>query len=256
MCKATRWSLRLRITSTIAGIVFYFISNPCGFGYFESSPDVSPRDESGLLQDSQNRSLFAAKVGGSRWGGVHAVRSLPPELAKYEGFPLWGLGIELSFHRLLKRVKSNELRVGGDWGIFYRSSIKSFDTTIYPAENTVPMDLPARGMYLTPSIQYVFGNVRRFHPRPYLGGGAGVYGMDILTMLGGMELDTYYRKVTVGGYVSGGVAIPVSHRYPDLQVLLDGKLHFMRFGRFESFSSTSRNLRGPMFMLQLGFTFH
>jgi len=66
-----------------------------------------------------------------------------------------------------------------------------------------------------------------------------------------MVVDTYYKKWTIGGYISGGITIPVSNNHPGMALLLEGKLHLVRFGESQSF--TARRLGGPVYIFQLGF---
>jgi hypothetical protein len=192
-------------------------------------------------------------IGVSRWAGPGGLTSLTSELAKYGSFPVWGYNIEISGHARVNRIKGNELRIGGDLGIFYRSGTQHIDVTIHPAETTTQQTMDARGLYLTPSIRYVFGKSNeKLKPRLNIGAGGGFYAFDIVTMLGSMELDTYYRKYNFGGYISGGVAIPISARHPERSILFEVKTHFVRFGDFESVSAGTTTLNGPIFIFQLG----
>jgi hypothetical protein len=237
--------------------LFFALSGGLPVAFGQSDPQLrtdSPQDKSSSSQQ-KNSSLGSIRflIGTSRWAGPGNLPALPAELAKYGSFPVWGYNLEISGHRRITRIMGNELRIGGDLGLFYRAGKKSIDATILPAGDTVPQTMNARGLYLTPSLRYVFGKTNeKLKPRWSTGAGGGFYAFDIVTMLGAMELDTYYRKYTFGGYVSGGVAIPVSSRHPERALLFEGKIHFVRFGNFESVTAGTTSLNGPIYIFQLG----
>jgi hypothetical protein len=191
--------------------------------------------------------------GGSYWESLGGIESGSANLAPYGNFGPWGYNLEISAHHSFAHEKAKNFQVGGDLGMFFHPSRKSAEVVIYPAQDTLSEKLNARGMYLTPSIRYLLRNdSRKYSPRPYFGGGAGLYGLDVVTMLSdGMEVDTYYEKWTIGGYVSGGVAIPVSDQHRGRTLLLEVKIHFVRFGQPESLAAQC--LGGPLYSFQLGF---
>ena len=64
------------------------------------------------------------------------------------------------------------------------------------------------------------------------------------------ELTTYFEEYKAGGYVSGGVTLPLPWRLlNDVDLLLEVKAHFVNFGTSPLFSGS---LGGPVYVYQVG----
>jgi hypothetical protein len=85
----------------------------------------------------------------------------------------------------------------------------------------------------------------------------GYYLVDFVEQLSdGMVVDKYFDQGTIGGYLSGGLNIPLLRYNPDrLALCLEGKVHFVNFGNLGDFAPGAGDLTGPIYMLQLGLSF-
>jgi hypothetical protein len=213
---------------------------------------AGPRPES---KEAKRKSGFASFLGGIYyWPDLAHLQPTTGLTSKYGDFQKWGYNLEFGGYYRMARFRDRDVRIGGELGFFFSTSSNHVDTTIMPAGRTARIDLNSRGIYLTPGVRYFFG--KRTMPRFYVGGGSGLYGMDVVTMMnGGTELDTYYEKYTFGGYVSGGVSIPVSQSHPKWTLIFEVKTHFVHFGEAQSFATNTEQLSGPINIFQVGLGF-
>jgi len=209
------------------------------------------------IEPRLKKHFFAFMIGASYWDNLHNIK---PGIAvsdpeKFGQFETWGYNLEISYHGYVTQLLGNELRVGIDFGLFFHQNEKHFDVVFLPSGRRIDASLNSRGLYLTPSVRWLIGP--RGFTRFYLGAGAGYYGVDFVEQLSdGMEVNEYFEKSTIGGYLSVGLNIPLLRNNPDrLALCLEGKVHFVNFGSLDDFAPGAGDLTGPIYMLQLGLSF-
>jgi hypothetical protein len=218
-----------------------------------------PPPASEVAEDAQEEKndFFTILLGASLWSEAGDVEpgSSVTDPERFGEFETLGWGIEIAYHRRILLDTWGDLRVGVDFGIFLHENEESFDAALLPSLKTIHGSLNARCLYFTPGVRWITG---RGGPVAFsAGAGAGYYTMDVVEQLGdGMEADEYYEKSTVGGYLCAGARVPLDTDDPDgAAFCLEVKVHFVRFGDFDSFGSDDESLRGPIFMMQAGFSF-
>ena len=203
---------------------------------------------------SPKMNFYSAMLGASYWPALNDITpgTSVPDPNRFGEFRSWGFNMELSYHRLIKKYMGNDLRAGVDLGLFFHQNEKHFDTTILPSGKTIREDLNSRGFYLTPSLRWIMGLPGS--PRFYLGTGAGFYLVDFVEQLAdGLEVDEYYEESALGGYLAGGLNIPLIRSHPEkLALCLEFKMHFINFGDLESFAPGAGDLKGPIYTFQVG----
>jgi hypothetical protein len=167
-------------------------------------------------------------------------------------FKEWGYNIELAYHYLATTLLNRDLWIGIDWGFFFNENKGSVTAISLPSGEIITGDIASRGMYLTPSLRwFVLG--KRGSTRLYLGAGAGYYLLDFTELFSWGEGGELYEDSTLGGYLSLGVRFPVSRGQTDrLAVTLETKAHFADFGEL---APGSGEIKGPIYIFQLGFSF-
>lgn len=192
-------------------------------------------------------SFFTILLGGVYWEDLGEVEPTlgVAQPGDYGNFDAWGYNLEFGYHRRLRLRPNDELRAGLDLGVFFNENSESFDAVILPSGRTIEGRLNSRGLYLTPSVRWLFGS-RPFY-RWYLGAGAGYYELDFVEQVGGWETEEYFSSSTFGGYLSVGVVF----RY----FCLESKVHFVDFGDVGRLAPEAGDLTGPIYLFQFGWTF-
>ena len=212
------------------------------------APNMEPRVK---------KNFFTFMTGANYWDDLHNIE---PGIAisnpeKFGQVKVWGFNFEISYHRYVMQLLGCELRVGIDFALFFHQNENHFDAVFLPSGKKIDGSLNSRGLYLTPSVRWLIG--ARGFPRCYLGAGVGYYGVDFVEQLSdGMEVNEYFRRSAIGGYLSAGLNIPLLRDNPDrLALCLEGKVHFVNFGSLDDFAPGAGDLTGPIYMLQLGLSF-
>ena len=216
--------------------------------------DLSP-DRHNEIGPATKRHFLTAALGAVYWPNLADV---DPSQAGYDPsqfgqFKEWGFNIEIAYHYLATTMLDRDLWIGLDFGMFYNENKGQATALILPSGEIITGDIGSRGMYLTPSLKwFVLG--QRGSTRLYLGAGAGYYLLDFAELFGwwgqGGEL---YEDSDFGGYVSVGVRFPVSDVSSETAaVILETKVHFADFGEF---APNTGQIKGPIYMFQVGLTF-
>jgi hypothetical protein len=173
--------------------------------------------------------------------------------AQYGTFREWGYNIEIGYHRQVSRWLDNDLLLGLDFGIFNNDCKEAFSTVLPPGLR-VKVDLDARILYLTPSVRLLIE--KQNYPRFLIGAGLGYYLVDFVEQSSdGWEETEYFEEDTIGGYLSLGVDFPISEQSGGAALRLESKVHFMNFGDLGGIASGAGDLKGPVYMFQVGITF-
>ena len=161
------------------------------------------------------------------------------------GFDSLGFIVELAGHNHVARGGSADVLIGVDFGISATQSDIPGNTE----------DFTQRGLYLTPSIKFRFGE----RSRRYLimEAGLGWYQVDIAELI--CDEDTFnnivcieiaepYDEDTLGGYlgISGGFGGGF---------IMGLKVHFADFGKVTGLGPDTGALKGPIYIFSLGGAF-
>ncbi len=216
----------------------------------------SAAPQASYIEPQSKKHFFAFMLGASYWDNLHntkpGIAVSDPE--KFGQFEVLGYNLEISYHGYVTQLLGNELRVGIDFGLFFHQNEKHFDVVNRVSGERIDASLNSRGLYLTPSVRWLIGP--RGLTRFYLGAGVGYYLVDFVEQWGSWEVNEYFEKGTIGGYLSVGLSIPLLRYNPDrLALCLEGKVHFVNFGSLDDFSPGAGDLTGPIYMLQLGLSF-
>lgn len=155
------------------------------------------------------------------------------------GFDATGFSIEAGFHKQRTTGGAQNVLLGIDFGMF---------TTDSDIPGVIE-DLTQRGLYLTPSLRYRFGDRRKAYFD--LTAGAGLYGVDFAELIcnpGCLELDDPFEEYTFGGYLGASAGM-------GRWFVADFRTHFADFGPVTGIPSLSGELSGPVYTLSLGATF-
>ena len=172
-------------------------------------------------------------IGASSWGSLQDLSS-----ENGEGFDSIGWSLDFGGHRYMTRWGSADVLLGADFGFF-------------GAEGDIPglrVDYTQRGLYLTPSTRFRFGERGKRHMDIEFG--IGWYEVDIVELdceSGGIcsELDEPYNSDRMGGYagVSGGFG----------QWFVMGlRVHMADFGEVSGVGAAPVQLDGPVVTLNFG----
>jgi len=161
------------------------------------------------------------------------------------GFDSLGFIVELAGHKHVARWGSADVLIGVDFGISATQSDIPGNTE----------DFTQRGLYLTPSIKFRFGE----RSRRYLNmeAGLGWYQVDIAELI--CDEDTFnnivcieiaepYDEDALGGYlgISGGFGGGF---------IMGLKVHFADFGKVTGLGPDTGDLKGPIYIFSLGGAF-
>lgn len=204
--------------------------------------------------DPVKRHFISLIVGAVYWPNLGKI---DPSQAGFDPqqfgqFKTWGYNIELAYHYFATAWFDKDLWIGLDFGFFFNDNKGKTTAIFYPSGETFSGEIGSRGMYLTPSLKwFVWG--RRGAPRLYLGAGAGYYLLDFAELYKFGEGAEIYEDSTLGGYLGVGVRLPSSKKNPEnFAVVLESKVHFADFGEF---APNAGNIKGPIYLFQLGITF-
>jgi hypothetical protein len=181
-----------------------------------------------------------ATFGLMTWGGL---RDLEP--AAGGGFDSLGFVVELAGHKHVARWGSADVLVGVDFGFFATQSDIAGITE----------DFTQRGLYLTPSMKFRFGERSRRYLN--LEAGLGWYQVDFAEFH--CDEDIFYNTVCIeiaepydenslGGYlgISGGFGGGF---------IMGLKVHFADFGTVTGLGPDTGELEGPIYILSFGGAF-
>ena len=204
----------------------------------------------------RKKNYFTILLGGVYWKNLNDIEcdfsvSNPTE---YSTFKEWGYNIELGYHRQVSRCLGNDVLLGIDFGIFNNENEKDFSVTVLPSGRRLKGSIDVRTLYLTPSVKLLIE--KKGYPIFILGAGLGYYLVDFEEQLSdGMEVEEYFEKDTLGGYLSLGVDFPLSTLSEGTAFRVESKIHFVDFGSLGEIAPRAEDLSGPVYMLQLGIRF-
>jgi hypothetical protein len=187
--------------------------------------------------DDARRWNWSILLGLASWSGLANLES-----ASGGSFDSLGFALELAGHKNVARWGSADILVGADLGLFTTDS----DIRGFSEEYT------QRGLYLTPSVKFRFGERSKRYMN--LEAGLGWYNTDFAELdcdTGGyvcVELVAPFDSDTVGGYVgiSGGFG----------RWLVAGlRVHYADFGPVTGIGSLAGDLKGPFYIFSLGAAF-
>ncbi len=161
------------------------------------------------------------------------------------GFDSLGFIVELAGHKHLTRWGSADVLIGVDLGISATQSNIPGNTE----------DFTQRGVYLTPSIKFRFGERGRRYLN--LEAGLGWYQVDIAELICDedifnnnvcIEIAEPYNEDALGGYlgISGGFGGGF---------IMGLKVHFADFGKVTGLGPDTGDLKGPIYIFSLGGAF-
>ncbi len=161
------------------------------------------------------------------------------------GFDSLGFIVELAGHKHVTRWGSADVLIGVDFGISATQSDIPGNTE----------DFTQRGLYLTPSIKFRFGERSRRYLN--LEAGLGWYQVDIAELICDedifnnivcIEIAEPYEEDALGGYlgISGGFGGGF---------IMGLKVHFADFGKVTGLGPDTGALKGPIYIFSLGGAF-
>ncbi len=213
------------ITTAIIGLIMPAIS---AYGDDESEP-YAPGHWSGT-----------ATFGLVTWS---SLRNLEPSAGG--SFDSLGFVVEFAGHKHVTRFGSADVLIGMDFGIFATQSD-------IPG---ISEDFTQRGLYLTPSLKFRFGERSRRYLN--LEAGLGLYHVDFAELICNednfnnivcIEVAEPFDEDTLGGYlgITGGFAGGF---------IMGLKVHFTDFGEVTGMGPDTGDLKGPIYIFSLGGAF-
>ncbi len=213
------------VTGTLVGLILPVISICAA----DESVPLAPGHWSGT-----------ATVGLMTWSDL---KDLEP--AAGGGFDSLGFVVELAGHKHVTRWGSADVLIGVDFGIFATQSDIPGNTE----------DFTQRGLYLTPSMKFRFGERSRRYLN--LEAGLGWYQVDIAELICDddnfnnivcIEIAEPYDEDTLGGYlgITGGFAGGF---------IMGLKVHFADFGQVTGLGPDTGDLKRPIYIFSLGGAF-
>jgi len=161
------------------------------------------------------------------------------------GFDSVGFIVELAGHKHVTRWGPADILIGVDLGIFATQSDIPGNT-----EN-----FTQRGLYLTPSMKFRFGERSRRYLN--LGAGLGWYQVDFAELICDhdnfnnivcIEITEPYDEFTLGGYL--GITAGFGGGF-----IMGLKVHFANFGKVTGLGPDTGELNGPIYIFSLGGAF-
>ena len=195
-------------------------------------------DES--VPDAQRRWSGTATAGVLIWNDL---KDLEP--AAGGGFDSVGFVVELAGHKHVARWGPADVLIGVDLGIFATQSD-------IPG---ITEDFTQRGLYLTPSMKFRFGERSRRYLN--LEAGLGWYQVDFAELICNedisnnivcIEIAEPFDEDTLGGYlgITGGFGGGF---------IMGLKVHFADFGKVTGLGPDTGDLKGPIYIFSLGGAF-
>lgn len=183
------------------------------------------------------RWLWSISIGASAWSDLADLDS-----SSGRRFDSLGFVLELAGHRRVGRWGAADVLLGGELGLF---------TTDGDIPGTLE-DYTQRGLYLTPSVKFRFGERRSRYLS--LEAGLGWYSTDFAELLCGsngsicVELNAPFESDTLGMYLGLGAGFG--------RWFVTGlRVHYADFGRVTGIGSIEGNLNGPFYLFTLGAAF-
>ena len=172
-----------------------------------------------------------------------SLRNLEP--AAGGGFDSLGFVVEFAGHKHVTRFGSADVLIGMDFGIFATQSD-------IPG---ITEDFTQRGLYLTPSMKFRFGERSRRYLN--LEAGLGWYQVDFAELICNedifnnivcIEIAEPFDEDTLGGYlgITGGFGGGF---------IMGLKVHFADFGEVTGLGPDTGDLKGPIYIFSLGGAF-
>ncbi len=186
-------------------------------------------------QDAPGKWGGTASIGVMFWSNLDDLQ--PPGGG---GFDSVGFAMEIAGHRHMTRWGSADVLAGVDVGLFATESDFA----------GISDDFTQRGLYLTPSVKFRFGEREKRHLN--LEAGAGWYKVDFAELdcssFPCTEIADPFDKDTFGGYVgvSGGFGG---------WFVLGLKVHFADFGEVTGLGPGVGSLEGPFYIFSAGAAF-
>ncbi len=188
----------------------------------------------------QGRWTGTATFGLMTWS---SLRNLEPAVGG--GFDSLGFVVEFAGHKHVTRFGSADVLIGMDFGIFATQSD-------IPG---ITEDFTQRGLYLTPSMKFRFGE--RSSRNLNLEAGLGWYQVDfaelfcdedVFNNIVCVEIAEPFDEDTLGGYlgISGGFGG---------WFIMGLKVHFADFGKVTGLGPDTGDLKGPIYIFSLGGAF-
>lgn len=176
---------------------------------------------------------FTATIGAMNWSDLS---DLDP--AGSGDFNDTGFAIGMSVHRKIGHWGSADVLAGGDLGFF------STDSNI----EGISDDYSQRGLYLTPSLKFRFGNPNALYYTVQLG--AGWYEVDIAELdcdsFGCPEISEPFNADEFGGFIGIGAGLGNG-------LIIGIQAHFADFGEVSGLGTDAGELGGPFYMLNIGY---
>jgi len=241
---------------TILGTYYLFTGKKGEKNSHEESTNLDVKVDKPEAYLSKKKDFFTVFLGAVYWETMGEIEpafsgSDPGEFGRFKEL---GYNIELAYHRLVTQWLGNDIQLGIDFGLFYNGNEKKFEVTLLPSGEKLKRGLNSRGLYLTPSVRMLIG--RYGSPRLFVGAGLGFYLVDFVEQLSdGMEVDEYFGEEALGGYLSVGMGFPLSSPPDKLVLRFEAKVHFVNFGDLEQFAPGAGDLKGPIYIFQVGLTF-
>ena len=206
---------------------------------------AQPIDDANDPRWFENWIRWGIALGGNSWPAAADIEPLVGG-----GFDDLGPVLEFSVHFRTTQTPKSELLTGIDFGVFSsESNIPLFTET-----------LTARGMYITPSLKWMFGKKHRYS----LDAGAGYYLVDIAEIENSGWSNTevmVWENDAFGGYIGGTWDIGSDNPEKTHGISLGLKVHFFDLGQVSDqnpfapprFGTSAGNLEGPVYQLQIGY---
>ena len=214
----------------------------------------NPSEQLSTIGPATKRHFGTFAIGAVYWPNLGKI---DPSQAGFDPqqfgqFKEWGFNLEIAYHYLATAWLDRDLWIGLDFGLFYNENKGKVTAIVLPSGSVFTGEIGSRGLYLTPSLKwFVLG--QRGSTRLYLGAGAGYYLLDFAELFRWGEGGELYEDSTLGGYLSVGVRFPFSDSQSDsAAVVLETKVHFADFGEF---APDTGQIKGPIYMFQLGLSF-
>jgi hypothetical protein len=158
-----------------------------------------------------------------------------------------GYGIELSYHRRLRRMGPAVLFLGGDASFYLHGNERSAVTVNNLTGERERIKLAANWGVLTGSARLVWREGRRIEI--HTGVGFGLYSLAIKELWDFGEYNRGEGDSTFGGFIAVGLRIP--YKASIVGFRLDGKVHTANFDNLKG-AFGGQEVEGPIYVLSFG----